>query len=501
MSVAIERKPNIQTIGPFDSLRDYVGALEARGLLVRVKEIDQDQYHATGLMYRLFDKFGADNTPAVIFERIKTGGEWRNGPVIANLFPTWANEALPFGVEEFSDDKEKMRQLVMDKVKTRLDDNGNWKRVEPVTVQSEAAPCKDVLIDESDIDILKYPWFKNNPADAGRYVNVTSVILEDPELGRNVGTYRCQVKERNKIGLNPEPGQHGWRILTAKKRRGEKMADVAICLGVDPLLWCTSCTKLAGPGEDEVALAGGLRGKPVEMVKCETNDLLVPAHAEMIIEGKVPLDETEAEGPYGEMYGYMGPRKENNFFVNIKCITHRRDPWFQNSFTGLTDDLPRTPLMAASYARFKRLIPGLVAIGALRGASGVTVLSIDKRFAGEGIMAGQYVAANSSTKIVIVVDRDVNVVDEHAVFAALGSRWQPTASAITNQTRITLPDPSLAKRGLTSKIVIDATRQFPEEGGPPLWAPVSRDLLVEGAPGLFERIDAKFDEFIPDWPR
>ena len=157
--------------------------------------------------------------------------------------------------------------------------------------------------------------------------------------------------------------------------------------------------------------------------------------------------------------------------------------------------------MAASFARFKKLIPSLVAIGSLRGASGITVLSIDKKLPGEGIMAGQYVAANASTKIVIVVDKDVNVVDDHEILYAIGSRWQPTASAITNQTRISMPDPSLAKRGLTSKIVIDATRQLPDEGGPPSWPPVSRELLVEGVPNLFEEVDAKFDDFIPDWPR
>ncbi len=501
MSITVKKKPNIQMTGPFDSLRDFVYALEARGGLVRIKEIDQDQYHATGLMYRLYDRFGACGTPALLYERIKIDGVWRDGPMLANLYSTWENEGLPFGVEEFSDDQEKMRQLVMEKVKTRLDGNGNWQRIEPVTVESKGAPCKEVIVAEADVDILQYPWFKNNPADAGRYVNTTSIIMHDPELGRNVGTYRCMVKEPNKIGLNPEPGQHGWRILMAQKRRGEKVAHVAVCLGVDPLLWCTSCTKLAGPGEDELALAGGLRGKPVELVKCETNNLLVPAHAEMIIEGEVPLDEMEPEGPYGEMYGYLGPRKEENFFINIKCITHRRDPWFQNSFTGLTNDLPQTPLMAASFARFKRLIPSLVAIGSLRGASGITVLSIDKKFAGEGIMAGQYVAANASTKIVIVVDKDINVVDEHKVLAAVGSRWQPTASAITNQTRITMPDPSLNKRGLTSKMVIDATRQFAEENGPPSWPPISRDLLTEGAPNLFDEVDAKFDDFIPDWPR
>ena len=164
---------------------------------------------------------------------------------------------------------------------------------------------------------------------------------------------------------------------------------------------------MAGFGESEIEIAGGLRGKPIKLVRSETNDIMVPAHAEMIIEGEVPLDQAEDEGPYGEMYGYLGLMKRDNFFVNITAITHRRDPLFFNSFTGVAADMPKGPSCAAEYHRYSKLIPNLKAIYSPRGANGVSLVSIDKRFPGEGMSAGQAVAANAGlNKVVIVVDKD-----------------------------------------------------------------------------------------------
>ena len=349
----------------------------------------------------------------------------------------------------------------------------------------------------TDIDVEQFPWLRNNPADAGRYINTGSVFINDVELGRNVGTYRCQVKSATRIGINPEPGQHGWRMLMARKRRGEKSAPCAIALGADPIIFAASSTKMAGFGEDEIELAGGLRNKPVEMIRCETSDILVPAHAEMIIEGEIPLDETEDEGPYGEMYGYLGPEKPDNFFINITAITHRQNPWFVNSFTGVTADMPKAPQTAAEYNRYKRLIPNLVSIYSLRGAAGVVALSIDKRFPGEGMAAGQCVAANTAlNKVVIVVDKDISVLNSLSLLHAVGARWQPgTASLMIPQTQMMMPDPSRPTAGLSSKFVIDATRQLPAEGGPANWPAVSRVLLEQQCPEVFELVDEKWPEY------
>jgi len=485
----------------FDSVRDYVAALEQRGRVLRIASMDQDAYEATAFAYRLIDRFGIEAAPAFLIERIRIGGQWRQGPVLANLYGRWPDEALLFGVPEITSDHQQMYHAVLGALRARLDPGGNWRRIPPVEVDRPAdAPCKEVILTGMQVDLEQFAWLQNNPADAGRYVNMGAVFIHDPQIGGNVGTYRCQVKGPRRMAINPEPGQHGWRILMAMKERGDKVARVAVAVGPDPMTFCASSTKMANYLEDELEFAGGLRGAPLPVVKCETCDIRVPAHAEFIIEGEVSLTEFEDEGPYGEMYGYLGPVKPGNFVMDIKAITHRRDPWVLNSFTGLTCDMPRAPQVASNFFMYKKLIPALTGLNSPRGANGVIVISIDKRFPGEGIAAGQYVAANAGlNKVVIVVDKDLNILDPSQVLHALGARWQPSASVLIPQTQMMMPDPSRPRWGLSSKMIIDATRQLPGEGGPKSWAPLNRELLAAGAPEAFGRVDARWSEYLRGW--
>ncbi len=500
MSVAMPTPAAGSGTDVFESVRDYVGALERRGRLLRVESMDQDQYEATAFAYRLVDRFGIEEAPAFLIERIKLGGKWIEGPVLANPYGRWPDEALLFGVSPVTDDYQEMYKAVMEALRGRLDPGGVWKRIPPVEVTPREAPCKEIVLKGEDVDLEKFAWLRNNPADAGRYVNMGSVFISDPAIGANVGTYRCQVKGPKKMAVNPEPGQHGWRILMAMKERGDKLAKVAVAVGPDPMTFCASSTKMAGYLENELEFAGGLRGRPLPVVKCETCDIRVPAHSEFIIEGEVPLTEFEDEGPYGEMYGYLGPKKPNNFFMNIKAITHRRKPWVLNSFTGLTCDMPRAPQIASNFFLYKRLIPSLTGLISPRGANGVIVIAIDKKFPGEGMSAGQYVAANSGlNKVVIVVDKDINILEPSQIFHALAARWQPSASLLIRQTQMMMPDPSRTSWGLSSKMVMDATRQLPGEGGPKSWPPLNRDLLEQGAPKAFDLVDGRWAEYLKDW--
>ncbi|MDH3512246.1 MAG: UbiD family decarboxylase [Gammaproteobacteria bacterium] len=490
---------NSYPTGPYDSLRDYIAALDARGRLLRLKKMDQDRYEATAFVYRMIENLGYYESPAILIEKIKIGGQWMDGPVIANLYGGLDTEAMAYGVEEITNNQEHMFRAAQEKIRSMAQDNGEWKRIKPVLVDGQGAPCKEVIVPEPDVDIFSYPWLKNNPGDAGQYINSGNVVLEDPELGRNVGTYRCQVKDAKKIGVNPEPGQNGWKFLMGMKEQGKKVANAAIVLGTDPIVFSMSSTKVAGLGEDELEFAGGFKGKPVELVKCESSDIRVPANAEMVIEGEIPLDHEEAEGPYAEMYGYMGTAKPRNFYMNIKTITHRKDPWFVNVFTGVTKDRHVAPMEVTDYLRFKKLIPNLVAIHSPLWAVGVTVLSIDKKFPGEGIAAGEHVAAGRLvTKTVITVDKDVDVLNFRDVLHAVGSRWQPHPASLTIPQITGMPssiDPSTPVSGITSKIIIDATKQFPAEGGPAAWAPVSRTVLEEQCPEAFDLVDGKWAEY------
>lgn len=489
--------------GGFDSVRDYVAALESHGRLLRIAEMDQDRYEATAFAYRLIDRFGIEHAPAFLIERVRIGGRWRDGPVVANLYGRWPDEALLFGVESICDDYQAMYRAVLDRLGERLDSAGNWRRIPPREVTDpREAPCKEVVLTGEEIDLERFAWLQNNPADGGRYVNMGAVFIQDPAIGSNVGTYRCQVKGPRRMAINPEPGQHGWRILMAMKERGDEVARVAVAVGPDPMTFCASSTKMAGYLEDELEFAGGLRGAPLPVVRCETSDIRVPAHSEFVIEGEVPLTEFEDEGPYGEMYGYLGPVKRGNFFMNITAITHRRDPWVLNSFTGLTCDMPRAPQTAANFFMYRKLIPSLTGFITPRGASGVVVIAIDKKFPGEGMAAGQYLAANPGlNKVVIVVDKDLDILDPSQILHALGARWQPAASLLIPRTQMMMPDPSRTQWGLSSKIVIDATRQLPAEGGPKSWAPLNRELLLQGAPAAFDLVDSRWAEYLSGWSR
>jgi 4-hydroxy-3-polyprenylbenzoate decarboxylase len=495
---------------PFDTIRDYVAALEANGLVMHVDRIDQDAFHATGLIFRGTDKFGMFNMPAFRFENVKIDGEWRRGPVLALLQANWHTDAIIWGLPIVPGDGPASYRKAKAHLTAMLEKNGgSYPSIPPVEVSRDKALCKQVVLRGEQIDVTRFAFMQTNPADAGRYVNTGSVFMHDPELGGNFGTYRCQIKGPRKLGLNPEPNQTGHRMLTAAKERGDKIARVSIVLGQDPVVWMISGTRVAMRERagivrpvDELAIAGGLRGKPLEVVKSETNDMLIPAHAEMVIEGEVPLQEPPLpEGPFGEMFGYLGPRKEKNFWLNITAITHRRDPWIVNAFTGMQRGMVVAPMDAMYEYSLRRAIPHLVEMHQPQDAMGVAIMAIDKTAPGQGLAAGKLVAErNPIAKVIIVVDKDINVLDRSQVTFAIGSRWQPyPASHIINDIGGIVTDPSQKVQGRTSKIVIDATRQWPQEGGREQFPELNRVLLERGAPGVLEAVDRLYGTALRDW--
>ena len=487
--------------GPYDSLREYIRAMEATGNLVHVAEMNQDEYETTAFVYRSIERLGYWKAPALLVDRVKIDGEWVEGPLLANAFGPWASEALCLGVpmEEITDNHEQMYRKTLDLVEKKMG-FGGLAKIDPEVVDASAAPVKEIVLTGDDIDLTKFAFIQTNPADAGRYMTTGSVMMVDPELGKNTGTYRCQIKGPRQIGVNPEPTQDGWRMIMAAKQRGEKTMKCSIVMGADPLVFTASSTKLGGPmGGDELALAGGLRGKPVQVVKSEHSDIMVPAHAEMVIEGEIPLDELLPEGPFAELYGYMGRAKEENFFMNVTAVTHRPKPIIVNAYTGIARAYCTAPVEAGFRAQFRRSVPGFLNMHMLLQALGVYIVQINKTSPGQGISAG--LAASSSSglaKVVIVVDKDVNIYRLDDVMASLGSRWQPVPGTVLIPQSQGVPlDPSAPRRGLTSRVIIDATRQFESEGGPATMAPVSRELLEELAPNAFPNIDAKWETFFP----
>ncbi len=492
--------------GPYDSFRDYINALDERGRLLRLPEMDQDQFEATGFAYRMIGELGYHAAPAFRIDRVRTGGRWLDGPVFGNVFPGWLAEALAYGVpasaiDGLTADDRRLYHLTREHLAQKLGTDDRWPRVAPHEIGRAEAPVKEVVVTGDDINLLDFPWLQTNPGDAGAYITAGTVFMEDPERGRNVATYRCQVKGPRKLGVNCEIGQHGWIHIQRAKQRGETTVPAAIVLGADPITFSVGTSKLAGFGEDELEIAGGLRGRPVELVACESSALRIPALAELVIEGEIPVDEGEEEGPYGEVYGYLGLKKPQNFVMHVQAITHRREPWIVNSFAGVTKLTMSMPQAVANFSRYRKLLPNLVDLYRPVETNGVVLASIDKRLPGEGMSAGQTLAAGDLfSKVVIVVDGDIDLHDKSQVFHALGTRWQPDpASLVIPRTKGFPLDPSAPTRWLTSKMVIDATRQWPAEGGPAQWPAVSRVLLDQQSPGTRALVDRRWSEYWKSW--
>jgi 4-hydroxy-3-polyprenylbenzoate decarboxylase len=496
---------------PFDSLRDYMTALDARGLVLRVPRVDQDAYEATALMYRIRDQHGMRGGPALLFENIRVGGRWLRGPLIVNESGNLYSECLIFGLEPVANEPVIQESYASyRKARTHVEqmllaNDGDYPTIPPVEVAPGEAPCKEIVLSGDAIDLTRFPFIQCNPADAGRYINTGVVFTRHPQQGLNIGTYRCHLRGPREIGLNSEPGQTGYRQLMAARDAGETTARVSIALSPDPYVWICSSNKLAdrrGRGPvDELAIAGGLAGRPLKVVRCETNDFLVPAYAEMIIEGEVPLLDMRPEGPYGEMVGYQGQRKKQQFWMRVTRVTHRKNPWIMNNFTGLQAG----SLMAAGHARsFLKLtadIPAVVDFYSDGRAVGVTFASIRKTRPGQGLEVARQIAEKKfNSKIVVVVDEDLDVTNQEQMLAALGARWQPHGATYIYDQLPGLPlDPSATQRGRTSKIAIDATRQWQEEGGPENFPPLNRSLLEDGAPDAFGRVDEKWGATVRTW--
>jgi UbiD family decarboxylase len=487
---------------PFDSMRDYVNALEYHGLLQRFSGIDQDQYEATAIMYQLVDAFGVHGAPAVWFDDIKANGRSFKGPVVANLQGNWDAEAILWDLPRDPDDPtaayRQAKQIEID----RLEKNaGGYPLIEPNEVTEPDAPVKAIKKTGDDIDVTAFPFLRGNPGDGGPYINTASVFTRDPDMGVNFGTYRCQIKGPRKIMVNFETGQTGVKMVEAAKKRGETSIPVTLVIGQDPITWMVSSSRIPSRLRntnpiDELAVAGGLRGKAVDVVRTESGEFLVPAQAEIVIEGTVDVYNLEPEGPYHEMYGYMGIPKDKNYVLTVDAITHREDPWIMNSFTGVIAEYITSLQTAATLHSLRESHPEVVDTHSPNDSQGLVYISIRKTAPGQAIEIAKPLAMfNPLARVVIVVDDDIDVMDSAAVRFAVGSRWQPSmATEIFENRRAFALDPAAPDRKTTSKIIIDATRQWPDEGGPPFYQELNRTVFEKAAPDAIAQVTARWPE-------
>ena len=427
---------------PFRDLRQFSDMLEEKGELIRIEK-EVNLKHEIGAYIR---KTSDVRGPALLFENVK-GHEI---PVVGGIFATRERALLALESE-----KEEVLKKFLEGIR----------EPKPTKIVSEA-PCQKVILKGGNADLSKLPIPLFSEKDAGPYITAGVQISRDPETGtKNAAMYRMQVKGKTRLGIMSHVFQHLATQFAKAEAKGEPL-EVAVAIGVDPVIPLASQVK-APYGVDELEIAGGIRGQPVEVVKCKTVDLEVPATAEIVVEGKVLPNVREPEGPFGEFTGFYGTQ-ENNPVVEVTAITHREDPIFQTVLTGLptTENhvLKEFACEATLYEKLKKEYPEVqnVHYSPAGGTHFLVIISLKQRYKGEAKNVLLSALGDSlRPKFVITVDDDVDIYDPIKVLWALSFCTQPAEDVvIIPSTAGGLLDPSVQEKEVTSVIGIDATRRF-----------------------------------------
>ena len=425
---------------PFNDLREFISLLESKGELIRTKKPVNVKYEISAYIRKTSDVQG----PALLFENVKDF----TIPVLGGVFATRKRAFLAL---------ETSNENYVNKFHAALDH-----LVAPKLTAN--APCKEVIIKGQDVDLNKLPVPLFSEKDPAPFITLGLCISRDPKTGgKNTSIYRLQLKGRNRLGIM---AQHLVRQLMEAESIGKGL-PIAMAIGTDPVL--PLATQWMAPyGTDELALAGSLRGAPVEMVKAETVDLEVPATAEIIIEGMVLPNVREEEGPFGEVSGYYTPSNPKPV-IEVTAITHRKNPIYQAALTGMptTENhiLKQLPLEASYYWQLKKEFPGVTAVHfPAAGTVGMTCgVAMKQAYECE---ARNLIAAMIGTrrnKITVVVDDDVDITDMEKVWWAITTRTQADEDVIIFPRVVaTAMDPSVRKLRVGSSLGIDATVPFGE---------------------------------------
>jgi len=371
---------------------------------------------------------------AVFFEKVK-GSIF---PVVNNLFGSREMLALLFETKP-----ERVVNEWIGRVRNPI---------EPRRVSS--GPVKEVIRKGAEVDLTEFPMVTHCSKDAGPYVTAGIVVARDPETGqRNVSINRMQYKGKTKLGIRMMPPQHLGIIQEKCEKRGKDL-EVAVAIGNHPFETLVAATTVAY-GADEFTLSSALRKEPLELVKCETVDLEVPATAEIVLEGVVHAGVREKEGPFGDFMQYYVPVMENHVF-EVKAITRRRDAIYQTIQASSLEDVHLLALSreAKVYEAVSRvadvqavcLVPTILSC----------MISIKKQFEGEpkNVAAAAF-GAYAWLKYCVVVDHDVNVFDVNDVWWAMATRSRPETGLLLVEKAMGFPrDPFNLHQ---SKLGIDAT--------------------------------------------
>ena len=443
----------------FQDMREWLDKLEAEGELKRVKaKVDWD-----GEIAEISRRMLAERGPAILFENIKDHENTWCRKLFTSGLGTRGRIALMLGLP-----KGTPRREIVQLLRKRLKEP-----IKPAFVNT--GPVKENIIKGEDVNLFQIPVPKWHPLDGGRYINTwCGVVTMDPDTGEhNVGLYRGMILSNNKIGVQLLPVQ-GWGTHYGKYQLRGKPMPVAIVYGWDPCLAFTAAMPLADITEYEAM--GAIRQQPVPLVKCETNDIMVPAAAEIIVEGSISPDPNtyEIEGPFGEWTGYYGMARKRPV-IKVDCITFRNDPIYRGMIEGVRAGIVNEDAMA-SFVIYSALmwnileqqgIPGILDVA----PGPITVVKIHKTYQGQAkhiasALWGSRLAVNT-LKIIMVVEEDVDIHNLRALQLAMQNFVDPTKDLVVFPMNLgSNLDVSLSEEdknelkygaGLQNKLLIDAT--------------------------------------------
>lgn len=440
---------------PFDDLRQWMQAVDSLGELRRVEGADWDL--EIGIIADLYQR--EIGKPALLFEKIPGCPEGFR--LLAN--PTTSLRRIALSLELPTPEN------TMDLVRGWRGQLKQLPTLEPRVVPS--GPVLENVLTGDKIDITTFPSPRWHEGDGGRYIGTGClVVTRDPDGGWvNYGTYRVMVQDARRAGLYMSPGKQGRQMLEAYWARGEAMPVAVVC-GQDPLLYMLSGMEVPH-GVNELAVAGGVRGKPVDVIHAPATGLPVPATAEIVLEGFIKPGDVLPEGPFGEWTGYYATGTRPEPVIAIESVLHRHAPIMLGSQPGVppTDTIfYRCPMRSAIIwdQLEKAGINGVQGVWTHEAGGGrlMVVVSLQQKYAGHSTQAG-FVAANChggayANRMTVVVDEDIDPTNTNDVIWAICTRCNPTEDVqfIRNAWSTGL-DPMAYpadRRNLNSRMVIDA---------------------------------------------
>jgi len=451
----------------YKNLQEFIEVLEKEKELLKIDIEVSPELEITEITDRVCKLKG----PALFFEKVKG----HKIPVVTNLFGSFKRVCLAFGVKEIDELANTLLEFI--EIKEAEGFFGKLKLI-PKLWQAknifpkivEKAPCQEIVWEGKEVDLFKLPILKCWPKDGGPFITLPCVITKDPETGvRNVGMYRMQVFSKNETGMHWQIHKVGAKHYQKAEKLGKPL-PVAVAIGPDPAV-IYSATAPLPEDLDELLLAGFLRGKPVELVKCLTVPLEVPAESQIVLEGYVEPFERRPEGPFGDHTGYYTPPDLYPVF-KITCITMRKDaiypativgkPPMEDCYLGKVTERLFLPLI-------KKILPEVVDIclpweGVFHN---LAFVSIDKRYPGHAFKVAVALWGLSQmmfTKIIVVFDKEVNVQNLNEALFYMSGNVDPERDIMIVKGPVDVLDHASPYQAFGSKMCIDATRKWKEEG-------------------------------------